>query len=58
VWRETELWTYDVNEMLSANLEAIRKVYASFLFGLKKCMNKDDCINLMVKDTEVNLGVA
>ena len=43
-FREKELWTIDVNDILEANQEHLRKIYNSFLSQLHKAMDLRDCL--------------
>lgn len=52
-WRERELWTLDVNDILNANLEALKKIYNSFFTSKKSYMDLADALNLMVRNTGI-----
>ena len=49
-FREQKLWTLEVNDVLEANLEGLKKVYKSFFEPKKSFMNFKDGINLFSKD--------
>ena len=41
-----KLWATDPNEILKANLENLKKIYARYLSSIKKQINLDDCIDM------------
>lgn len=50
-FRDKELWTVDVNDVLEANLDGLRKVYSSFFDPRKKYMTMQDSLDLMIRNT-------
>lgn len=50
IFRDEELWTLDVNDVMETNLQSLRTVYTSFMTPIKKWMNVDDCIRLCMHD--------
>ncbi|CAI2382226.1 unnamed protein product [Moneuplotes crassus] len=48
-WREEKLWTFRVDDLLKANLPALKKVYKSYHNQVKKWMDLDDVEDLMVR---------
>ena len=52
-WREEVWWTWENHRILNANLAGIKKIYNSFFAPRKKFMTKADCIDLMVKTTQL-----
>jgi hypothetical protein len=45
----------DVNDLLEANLESLKLVYQHYWEPRKKFMTMADAINLMIRDTDINL---
>lgn len=45
----------DVNDILEANLEGIRKIYSFYWEPRKKFMTMQDAMNLMMRDTDLAL---
>ena len=43
-FRDEQLWTIDVNDVLEANLENLKKIYQSYLTQVHKFMDLKDCI--------------
>ncbi len=54
-FRDEELWTIDVNDILEANLEGLRKVYQHYWEPRKKYMTYHDTMDLMMRDTGLSL---
>lgn len=54
-FRDKHLWTVDVNDVLEANLEGLRKVYAVFFDPRKKFMSMSDALDLMIRLTPLAL---
>ena len=54
-FRDELLWTLDVNDVLEANLEGLKKVYTHYHEPRKKFMTMGDAMGLMMRDT--NLGL-
>ena len=54
-FRDKELWTADVNDVLEANLEGLKKVYAYFFDPRKKWMTMNDALDLMIRLTPLTL---
>lgn len=50
-FRDQDLWCMEVNDILEANLEGIRKVYQFYWEPRKKYMTQVDAMNLMIRDT-------
>ena len=55
-FRDKELWTIDVNDLLESNLESLEAIYRRFRTPTKQFMDLEDCINLCTRDT--NLGIS
>ncbi len=43
-FRDKELWTIDVNDILEANLDSLKKIFNSNLTSIKKHMEEDDAL--------------
>eukprot|EP00347_Sterkiella_histriomuscorum_P002614 403367462 len=54
-FRDEELWTMDVNDVMEANLEGIKKVYSFYWEPRKKFMTQADTMNLMLRDSALGL---
>jgi hypothetical protein len=54
-FRDDLLWTIDVNDVLEANLEGIKKIYTHYHEPRKKYMTMVDAMNLLMKDTSLAL---
>ena len=52
-WRETQLWTLDVNDLFEANLEALKKIFKTFFTTKKSSMDLTDSINLLIKNANL-----
>ena len=52
-WREKIWWTYENHQIITANTNALTKIYKSFFAPRKKYMNKADCIDLMTRKTKI-----
>ena len=50
-WREKELWTLEINDILYANSEALKKIHKSFLLPNKRYMDLNDAIDLLIRRT-------
>lgn len=50
-WREQELWTLEVNDVLHANLDSLRHVMEFYISPTHKYMTLKDGINLCTRDT-------
>ena len=55
-FRDKELWTIDVNDLLESNLENLENVYRRFRTPTKQFLDLEDCITLCTRDT--NLGIS
>ena len=51
-FRNKQLWTVEINDMLSANLSKLHAVYNHFLDPLHKAMDLKDCRDLMMKNID------
>ena len=54
-FREKELWTLEVNDLLEANLPALKKVFQSYFESGKKYMTLVDSLNMMIRDCPLTL---
>lgn len=45
----------EVNDILEANLDGLKKVYSHFFEPRKKFMSKEDALGLMMRDTALNM---
>lgn len=54
-FRDELLWTVEVNDVLEANLEGMKKVYNSYHEPRKKFMTMGDALGLMMRDTQLAL---
>ncbi|CDW72588.1 UNKNOWN [Stylonychia lemnae] len=54
-FRDEQLWVMEVNDILEANLEGLKKVYSYYWEPRKKFMTYQDTINLMLRDSQLNL---
>ena len=54
-FRDTELWTLDVNDILEANLGVITQVYQKYFKPRKTWMNKQDAYDLMIRHTSLQM---
>ena len=52
-WREKVWWTYANHRIIHANELGLMKIYKSYFAPRKKHMNKNDCIDLMTRDTKI-----
>ena len=50
-FREKELWSLDVNDILNANLDALKKIYKQFENSKKSYMDLNDALNLLVRNS-------
>jgi len=63
-FRDKELWTMDVNDLLDANLENLDKIYRTHLTTTHKHMDLRDCITTCMHEapiesvTEKDVGLA
>lgn len=55
-FRDEQLWTIDVNDILEANLENLRKIYNLTFTSVKKYITFQDIIQLFTRDADVGLG--
>jgi hypothetical protein len=46
-FRDKELWSLDVSDLLEANLSHLKKIFESFFSPVKKWMDMQDCIMLL-----------
>lgn len=56
-FRDAELWTIEVNDVLEANIEGIQKMHKYYFTGTQRYMSGHDGINLLSKDALANLSV-
>jgi len=54
-FRDKELWTIDVNDVLEANLDLLDKCYKKYMAPRKLLMTLKDALKFMMKDTALNL---
>lgn len=54
-FRDSYLWTIEVNDVLHCNLDGIRKVYNHYFEPRKKWMSMQDALALVMRDSGVNL---
>jgi len=54
-FRDELLWTIEVNDVLEANLDGLKKVYTNYHEPRKKFMTMGDALGLMMKDTQLAL---
>jgi len=52
-FREKELWTLDVNDLLQANLEKLKKVYGYFTSATVRRMSLDSVIELFMDKNDL-----
>ena len=52
-FRDDNWWSYETHKIVHANMRAFQKIYKSFYAPRKKYMTKEDCIYLMLKQTEI-----
>ena len=45
-FRNKELWTIEVNDLLEANLESLKKVFGTYKTSIKKHMEESDCLQM------------
>ena len=50
-FREKELWTLEVNDVLNANIEALKKIYKQFESTKKSYMELNDTLNLVTRNS-------
>jgi hypothetical protein len=55
-FRDKELWTIDVNDVLEANLDNLKKIYASYITQVHKSMDLQDCIKLCTVDSPLQIS--
>ena len=55
-FRREKLWTLEVNDVLSVNMDGLEKLQKHYLTGKKKSMTRKDAIALMTKDTPVGMN--
>lgn len=54
-FRDEQLWTIDVNDILEANEKELKKIYQSFQTSVKKYMTIDDILQMAVRDAQLNV---
>jgi hypothetical protein len=52
-WRDRYVWTLEINDILHANLESLKKIYKSFHTSKKNFMDLSDALNLLVRNTNI-----
>ena len=55
-FRDQELWTINVNDILEANLDSLKRVYSTFFTAVKKFMDLKDVIELYMRIAPVGLS--
>lgn len=45
-----------MNDIFEANLDLLRKVYAKYLAPMKKFMNRKDCLDLLMRDSDLQMN--
>ena len=54
-FRETDIWTIDVNDVLLMNLDSLRTIYDSYSFPTKQFMTKEDFVDLFMQKTDLGM---
>ena len=54
-FRDNELWTIDVNDILEANLENLKKIYANYFSSVKKFITYDDVLSMCTKECDLDI---
>lgn len=54
-FRDKELWTMDVNDVLEANSENLRKIYQTYFSSVKKYLTYDDILTICTKDAQLEI---
>ena len=55
-FRLESLWTIDVCDVITANIEGIKKLMAFFGEGIKKWFSKKDALRLFTRESTMGLG--
>ena len=55
-WRKKELWTLEINDLLEANKQGLRKLYKSYYTSKKKYMTFQDAKLFATKDTGLDFS--
>ena len=55
-WREQQLWTLEVNDILFVNLESLKLVYNFYINPTHKILTYKDCVTLLTKDSLLNMS--
>ena len=55
-FRDKELWTIDVNDMLEANLENLNKIYEHYRTPTKKLLEYEDALLMCTRDTNLDIS--
>jgi len=48
-FRDKQLWTIDVNDMLEANLQNLQKIFSNYFTPIKKHIVCDDVVDMIVR---------
>ena len=56
-FRDKELWTIDVNDLLEANLENLTKIYRHYLTPTKKALQLEDCKQMCTEDADLGITI-
>lgn len=55
-FREKDLYTYEVNEILARNETCLKKVYDKYIHPNKKYINLKECIEIVNKKAALNMS--
>ena len=52
-WRETQLWTLEVNDVFEANLDGLKKIFKSYFTTKRSYMDMQDSLNLLNRSSNL-----
>jgi hypothetical protein len=51
-WRNTELWTIEVNDVFWTNLSSLKRLHSSYINVGKKFFSVEDAIGMLTRDQQ------
>lgn len=55
-FRDNQLWTIEVNDILEANLENLKKIYSSYFNSVKKFMLYVEALGMATRDCQLDIS--
>jgi len=55
-WRSKELWTMEINDILYANLDSLKRVYGHYFTPKTRWLTYQDAIAMVCRDSPVQLA--